>query len=99
MSKKPNQDMHSRMIVAHVKIKTGKSLRELSISKGYGPTTLQLALQKPYPAAEEIIAAAIQLTPQKIWPSRFNANGSRKDKRKKVRSEIVSCTQTSVKAG
>jgi Ner family transcriptional regulator len=62
---------HKSKIVSELKIKTGKSLRKLSVENGYKPKTLQQALERPYPKAEKIIAAAIGVTPSTIWPSRY----------------------------
>ncbi|MCD1597899.1 helix-turn-helix domain-containing protein [Rheinheimera aquimaris] len=82
--KMADTDWHNANIIAQLKIKTGKSLRQLSEECGLSPKTLGQALQRPYPKAERIIAAAIGVDPQTIWPSRYNSEGQssrRKGKR------------------
>jgi Ner family transcriptional regulator len=37
-----------------------------------------MALRRPWPKAEKIIADYIGTTPQAIWPSRYNEDGSPK---------------------
>lgn len=63
-------DWHRADIVAALH-KQGVSLSQLSIDAGLSPSTLRNALRAPYPRAEEIIAQAIGVTPQEIWPSRY----------------------------
>jgi len=64
--------MHPADIVASLK-KRGKSLRALSAHYGYAVGTLQQALQRPYPKAERLIALALGMRPEQIWPSRYAA--------------------------
>ncbi len=53
------------------------SLSQLAIANGYSHrSALTLALRSPYPKSEAIIAAALDLKPQDIWPSRYNTNGT-----------------------
>lgn len=68
--KKPAEDWHRADIVAAVK-KQGWSLRRLSKGAGLSEGTLKSALDRPYPKAERIIAAAIGVQPEAIWPSRY----------------------------
>lgn len=96
-----DQDWHSAKIVSELKIKTDKSLRQLSVDNGMAETTLSQALQRPYPNAEKIIAQAIGVDPQEIWPSRYNSDGS-SSRRKGKRSITKKCpadTSKKVKAG
>lgn len=51
-------------------------MAELSRNSGYDADTLRKALAQPYPAAEAIIAAALEKQPQDIWPSRYLPNGT-----------------------
>lgn len=51
--------------------KAGWSLRQLSLQSGLATRTLNGALDRPYPKAESIIAAAIGVAPEIIWPERF----------------------------
>jgi Ner family transcriptional regulator len=43
----------------------------LSVKNGYKAGTLQQALRRRYPAAQEIIAAAIGVNAEEIWPDRY----------------------------
>lgn len=47
------------------------TLTALSIGAGLAPCTLNNALRVSYPKAERIIANALGLEPQDIWPSRY----------------------------
>ena len=69
--KKPApQDWHSADIVAALR-KSGWSLRRLSAHHGYGPNSLGDATRRPWPRAERLIAEAIGVPPEQIWPSRY----------------------------
>lgn len=68
------QDWHPADIVAALR-KAGWSLRRLSIEVGLSPFTLKAALNRPYPNGERVIASAIGVQPQAIWPSRYDRNG------------------------
>ena len=63
-------DWHRADVVAELK-KKGTSVRKLSIQNGLSPNTLKSALQFKYPKGERIIAAAIGVKPEEIWPSRY----------------------------
>jgi len=73
-------DWHRADIKAALE-KKGWSLRRLSIKHGYGAGSIKLALRLPWPKAEKLIAAAISVKPQQIWPSRYHANGTPKSGR------------------
>lgn len=64
------QDWHRADVVAALK-KSGWSLRELARQAGLGETTLYTALDRPYPRAECIIADALGMMPEDIWPQRY----------------------------
>lgn len=68
------RDWHPADLIAALK-KRQLSLKQLSRDNGYSPDVLKVALRRPYPKAERIIATALQLAPETIWPSRYNANG------------------------
>lgn len=68
-------DWHRVDIVAALH-KQGLSIRELSVRSGLKPDTLKNALSRAYPKAERIIADALGLTPDKIWPSRYPNAGN-----------------------
>lgn len=68
--KKPAEDWHRADVVAALH-KKGWSLRRLSKESGLSAGTLKSALDRSYPKAERIIAAAIEIDPRVIWPNRY----------------------------
>ncbi len=80
-SKKPAlQDWHKADIKAALE-KAGWSFRRLSAARGYKPDSLSLVTSHPWPAAERIVADAIGVKPQHIWPSRYRQDGTPKSGR------------------
>lgn len=76
--KKPvPQDWHNADIVAAL-WKRGTSLRKLARVHGLSPTALTVSLQRSWPRAQRIIAEAIGVAPQEIWPSRYEPDGTPK---------------------
>jgi Ner family transcriptional regulator len=67
-------DWHPADVLAGLK-KRGHSLAGLSVANGYHPTAAGKALKQPWPAMERIVAAALAVTPQEIWPSRYDDGG------------------------
>lgn len=67
---KSKKDMHRAFIIASIRAK-GKTLNQLSVEAGLHPRTLGNALERKYPKGEKIIADFIGVTPQDIWPSRY----------------------------
>lgn len=68
-------DWHKADIKAAL-AKVGWSLNQLGLAHGYTcKSALARALHAPYPRAERIIADAVGVKPEAIWPSRYNANG------------------------
>lgn len=63
-------DMPSALIVAHLKIE-GWSLSKLAQHHGYHRGTLNNALRAPWPKGERLIADALNMEPEEIWPSRY----------------------------
>ncbi|HEN3631357.1 TPA: helix-turn-helix domain-containing protein, partial [Yersinia enterocolitica] len=57
-------------ILAAIRKRKG-SLSALSRDSGLSSGTLANALTRPWPKGEMIIAEAIGISPQEIWPSRF----------------------------
>ncbi|WP_347253489.1 helix-turn-helix domain-containing protein [Leminorella grimontii] len=75
-SKKGQLDWHRADIVAALH-KQGWSLRKLSIHHGYKSAgSLKNALDRPWPKGERLIAAAIGLHPEQIWPTRYDKSFS-----------------------
>lgn len=69
-SNQPSSDWHREDILAAIR-KKKKSLAALSREYGLSSGTLVNALNRPWPRGEQIIAEIIGLTPQEIWPSRY----------------------------
>ncbi|MFZ6747459.1 helix-turn-helix domain-containing protein [Undibacterium sp. Ren11W] len=63
-------DWHRAQVIAELHM-AGWSMRKLSMQSGYKAQTLGTALDKPYLRAEKIIAAAIGIAPEVIWPERY----------------------------
>jgi Ner family transcriptional regulator len=68
------EDWHPADVLAGLK-KRGHSLAGLSVANGYHPTAAGKALKQPWPAMERILATALAVTPQEIWPSRYDDRG------------------------
>ncbi len=64
------EDWHRADIIAALR-KKGWSLRQLSLQGGYSEKTLYAALERPYLKCEKIIASAIGVAPEVIWPNRY----------------------------
>lgn len=71
------KDMHKADIIAALR-KKGLSLTSLAINNQLNKYACRQALHRPYAAAEEVIAEALGVPVQKIWPSRYNDDGTRK---------------------
>lgn len=69
------QDWHPADVVAEVR-KAGWSLQQLAIHHGYARQAFSKALHGPYPRVERLIAEALRLSPQDIWPTRYDASGT-----------------------
>ena len=65
-------DWHRADIIAALK-KQGWSIRALAAQVNVHPTTLYSALVKPYPKSEQVIADALGMRPEQIWPQRYAA--------------------------
>lgn len=64
------KNWHRQDILAAIRKRKG-SLAALSLEHGLASGTLANALVKPWPKGEWIIAHALGLTPQEIWPERY----------------------------
>jgi Ner family transcriptional regulator len=74
-------DWHPADVLAALK-KRGLSLSGLSVESGYSASAAGKALKWQWPAMELIIATALQMTPQEIWPSRYDVEGKRLARRR-----------------
>lgn len=63
-------DWHSADIIAALK-KQGTSLSAVSRSSGLASATLANALIRHWPKGERLIAEALGVAPEHIWPSRY----------------------------
>ncbi|EDQ6090025.1 helix-turn-helix domain-containing protein [Salmonella enterica] len=63
-------DWHPADIIAGLK-KRGTSLSALSRQAGLASSTLPNALTRHWPKGERLIAEALDVAPEKIWPSRY----------------------------
>ena len=80
------EDWHPADVLAALK-KRGRSLSGLSVENGYDRTAAGEALKWQWPAMELIIATALQMTPQEIWPSRYDLDG-----KPRPRSRVLGCS-------
>lgn len=90
--KQSSRDWHKADIKAALE-KAGWSLSRLSIYHGYNRSVLKSALIKPYPKAERRIAEAIGVSPEIIWPSRYDMHGI--PNRHRGRKSTNKCTSKS----
>lgn len=75
--KKASQgDWHPADVKAALE-KSGWTLRKLAASHNVAPHAVKIALRQRCLPAETRIADALGVHPMAIWPSRFNADGSR----------------------
>lgn len=77
MSKKPAPtDWHKADVIAALH-KRDLTLIGLSKANGYHTcNAVSQALHRTYPKVERIIAVALDLQPQQIWPSRYHPDGT-----------------------
>ena len=78
IAKKPaSQGWHPAFIVYQLRLR-GLSLRRLARKHGYSPNTFTTAMHRPVATVELLIARALDVKPQEIWPERYNADGTPK---------------------
>src|SRR5690242_5337161 len=70
----PSEGLTRNQIVAAIKDR-GFTLEKLSVDHGLSSGACSVALSKPWPRVERIIARTIGVSPQKIWPPRYSGNG------------------------
>lgn len=71
-NQKNTHDWHRADVIAALH-KRGWSVASLAKAHGLGVSTLRSALDKPYPKSERLLADAIGIAPEEIWPERFAA--------------------------
>ena len=85
LKKQPIEDWHRADVVAALR-KAGWTLRRLAVHNGYAPTSLVHALNGDTRRGEKIIADAIGIKPELIWPERFEKRCQKKLKKESTRS-------------
>lgn len=56
----------------------GWTLRSLGVAHGYSINAVSEACNRAWPAVEKIVADALGMEPQDIWPSRYDEAGQPK---------------------
>lgn len=78
VKKSSREDWHPADIVAALR-KAGYTLSKLAFEHGLKDSSgLSVAMVRSFPLGEKRIAEALGLHPKEIWPTRYNADGSRK---------------------
>jgi Ner family transcriptional regulator len=72
-------DVHPADVVAALK-KCGSSLAALAKEHGYARRSFSSVWVKAWPQVQDILAAKLGTTPQELWPTRYNRDGSPKPK-------------------
>ncbi|MBL1252639.1 helix-turn-helix domain-containing protein [Salmonella enterica subsp. enterica serovar Ceyco] len=70
------KDWHPADIIAGLR-KKGTSLSAVSRKAGLASSTLANTLSRHWPKGERLIAEELGVTPEKIWPSRYNKSEHR----------------------
>lgn len=68
-------DMHPEDVKAAIR-KRGRTLEQLSEHWGFDKSAIAVALKRPWPAVQELVATELQRSPAEIWPSRYNSEGA-----------------------
>ncbi|HEX8963783.1 MAG TPA: helix-turn-helix transcriptional regulator [Rhodocyclaceae bacterium] len=79
--KASREDWHPADVIAALH-KRGLTLRSLSSEHGLSHNALSHALRGQSGPSEQRVAEALGLEPRQIWPSRYNADGTRIQRRK-----------------
>lgn len=72
--------MHQEEIKAAIRMK-GSTLKQLALDNGFDASAVSVALQKPWPAVEAVIAKHIDIEPKDIWPLRYRPDGTHRSGR------------------
>ena len=76
----PKTDWHPADVVAALR-KRGLSLRKIALASGY--THIQGVLTRPWWVVEQLVAKALEVPAEEIWPSRY-ADGVSRDHAKRL---------------
>jgi len=74
MSRKARWDKYSIKAEIH---RRGETLRSLDEKNGFEPNTCSVALDRPFPKADQAIAAFLGQTLHTLWPCRYDETGVR----------------------
>ncbi len=77
MAKAKARDWHKSDLKAALE-KRGWTLSKLDQANDLPGGTCSFALRKPHPKGEAVVSTALGIDPQVIWPSRYDADGTRK---------------------
>lgn len=77
MKARTKVDWHRADIKAALE-KSGWSLRQIALENGLSENTIAKALSIRYPRAQMLIARAIGVAPELIWPSRYGADAPKR---------------------
>lgn len=59
-------------------LNSGEAFASLAAKHGLKSTTVRQALDRPYLSAERIIAEAIGVAPEEIWPERYEQRAAKR---------------------
>ena len=71
----PKNPAHRRAWILYQLRLRGETLGTLAKRHGVSRKSTSTAMTRSYPRMEQIIAAAIDLSPQTVWPERYDHNG------------------------
>lgn len=64
---------HREELKAQIRLR-GKTMAELSREHGYCDDAVRIALTRPWPAVERIVADHLEREPWDLWPDRYDAD-------------------------
>lgn len=88
--------LHREDIKAEIR-KRGIACTTLATRHGYDASAVRVALYKPWPAVERLIADFLGLKPQRIWPDRYLPDGTPKSHRLPGRQRSTRRSQRNVR--
>lgn len=85
-------DTHPEDIKAALR-KAGTSLSQLARRNGGTPQALSAALRLPMPKWERVIADALGVRPETLWPNRYDERARKSAERAALRAEIAAANR------
>lgn len=86
MAKRRLQGWHREDIKAAIR-KRGITLTELALAYGLEQSAVRVALSRPYYPGEQVIADALAVPAQTLWPDRYDPDGTPRHPRARLRSQ------------